>query len=195
MAEKAATPEVTNTTSNNPATTNDNGFSNPDPKHPSTLLLTRARAAADHERSMTLLQGIRTYPKATCWSLLISLCIAMEAFDLCLLNTFYAMPQFQETFGTLQADGSYELSAAWQTGLSNGTQCGQIIGLIVNGWVSERFGYRYTSVACLGLIAAWVGLLFTATSPQQLLAGNILCGIVCLSISPVGYVICADEEL
>jgi MFS transporter, SP family, general alpha glucoside:H+ symporter len=88
------------------------------------------------------------------------------------------MPQFQETFGTLQEDGSYELSATWQTGLSNGTQCGQIIGLIINGWVSERFGYRYTSIGCLTLIAAFVSLLFTATTPQQLLAGNILCGVV-----------------
>ena len=48
----------------------------------------RAKAATDKEHRMTLLQGIRTYPKAIGWSMLISLCIAMEAFDLCLLATF-----------------------------------------------------------------------------------------------------------
>jgi SP family general alpha glucoside:H+ symporter-like MFS transporter len=48
----------------------------------------RAKAATEKEHRMTLWTGIRTYPKAIGWSMLISLCIAMEAFDLCLLNTF-----------------------------------------------------------------------------------------------------------
>ncbi len=50
----------------------------------------RARAATDKEHRMSLIEGIRTYPKAIGWSMLISLCIAMKAFDLCLLNTFCA---------------------------------------------------------------------------------------------------------
>ena len=33
---------------------------------------------------MTLLQGIRLYPKAILWSVLISTCIAMEGYDVCL---------------------------------------------------------------------------------------------------------------
>lgn len=48
----------------------------------------RAKAATDREHRMSLRTGIRTYPKAIGWSCLISMCIAMEAFDLCLLNTF-----------------------------------------------------------------------------------------------------------
>jgi SP family general alpha glucoside:H+ symporter-like MFS transporter len=48
----------------------------------------RAKAATEKEHRMTLWTGIRTYPKAIGWSCLISMCIAMEAFDLCLLNTF-----------------------------------------------------------------------------------------------------------
>lgn len=47
-----------------------------------------ARLATDKEHSMTLLQGIRLYPKAVGWSLLISTCIAMEGFDVCLLSNF-----------------------------------------------------------------------------------------------------------
>lgn len=93
------------------------------------------------------------------------------------------MPQFQRQFGNEQPDGSYELTAAWQTGLNNATQCGQILGLIINGWVSERFGYRKTVIVCLALIAAWVGILFTATTPQTLLAAYLLCGIVRLLTS------------
>ena len=48
----------------------------------------KARVATEREHQMTLLEGIRLYPKAIGWSMAISLCIAMEAFDLCLLNTF-----------------------------------------------------------------------------------------------------------
>lgn len=56
--------------------------------HRGSLLIRNAKAATDKEHRMTLLQGIRLYPKAVGWSMLISLCIAMEGFDLCLLNTF-----------------------------------------------------------------------------------------------------------
>ena len=53
-----------------------------------SILIRNAKAATDKEHSMTLLQGIKLYPKAVGWSMLISLCIAMEGFDLCLLGTF-----------------------------------------------------------------------------------------------------------
>lgn len=53
-----------------------------------------ARLATEKEHSMTLWQGIKLYPKAVGWSVLISTCIAMEGYDLCLLSNFYGFPQF-----------------------------------------------------------------------------------------------------
>ena len=47
-----------------------------------------AKAATDKERSMTLLQGIKLYPKAVGWSMLLSTCIIMEGYDLVLLGRF-----------------------------------------------------------------------------------------------------------
>lgn len=47
-----------------------------------------AKSAAEKELNMTLLQGIRLYPKAIAWSLLISTCIVMEGYDVCLTNNF-----------------------------------------------------------------------------------------------------------
>lgn len=47
-----------------------------------------ARLATESEHKMTLLQGIRLYPKAVAWSVLISTCIVMEGYDVCLLNSF-----------------------------------------------------------------------------------------------------------
>jgi hypothetical protein len=49
-----------------------------------------ARNATEKEHKMTLMQGVRLYPKAIAWSLLISTCIAMEGYDVCLINNFYA---------------------------------------------------------------------------------------------------------
>ncbi|OQO09141.1 hypothetical protein B0A48_06032 [Cryoendolithus antarcticus] len=136
-----------------------------------------AKLASDKEHSMTLMQGIRLYPKAIAWSLLISTCIAMEGFDLALVNNLYGFPQWNQKFGTLQPDGSFSVSAAWQSGLSNGANVGEIIGLILNGFVSERFGYKWTVVGCLTLIMGFTAIFFTANSLAQLLVAEILCGI------------------
>jgi SP family general alpha glucoside:H+ symporter-like MFS transporter len=51
-------------------------------------LIQYARTAAEKERRMTLLQGVRLYPKAVAWSVLISTTIVMEGYDVCLINNF-----------------------------------------------------------------------------------------------------------
>ncbi|KAJ5963845.1 uncharacterized protein N7479_003721 [Penicillium vulpinum] len=142
-----------------------------------TKVIQNAKAATEKEQSMTLIQGIRLYPKAVLWSVLISTCIAMEGYDISLVNNFYAFPQFKRKYGELIGNDKYEVSAAWQAGLSNGAYCGEIIGLFINGWASERFGYRYTIMTCLILVSAWTTIFFTAQNVQALLAAEILCGI------------------
>lgn len=136
-----------------------------------------AKAATDKEHDMTLLQGIKLYPKAVAWSLLISTCICMEGYDVCLLGNFYGFPQFNRKYGEMLADGTYQVPARWQAGLSNGANVGEIIGLFINGYVSERFGYRYTVMTCLTLIIAITAVFFTAQNVVSLLVAEILCGI------------------
>lgn len=51
-------------------------------------VIRNAKRASDEEHKMTLWQGLRLYPKAVGWSVLISTCIAMEGYDLCLLSSF-----------------------------------------------------------------------------------------------------------
>lgn len=51
-------------------------------------VISSAKAATDKEQNMTLLQGIKLYPKAIAWSMLISTCIIMEGYDVCLINNF-----------------------------------------------------------------------------------------------------------
>lgn len=101
----------------------------------------------------------------------------MAGYDVCLLGQFYALPQFNEKYGRLNKEGKYEVSAPWQAGLSNGAAVGQIIGLGINGYVSERFGYRYTVMACLTMLAGFIALFFCAHNIIYLQVAEILCGI------------------
>lgn len=140
-------------------------------------LIHDARQATEKEHKMTLWQGIRLYPKAIGWSVLISTCICMEGYDVSLVNNFYAFEQFNRKYGEQLADGTWQVPARWQAGLSNGATVGEIIGLLINGWVSERFGYRYTVMACLVLIIAFTAIFFTAQDIIALQIAEILCGI------------------
>jgi len=54
---------------------------------------------------------------------------------------------------------------------------GEIIGLFINGWLSEWIGYRYTVIGCLTLIAGFTAIFFTAQTVVHLLIAEILCGI------------------
>lgn len=136
-----------------------------------------AQIATAKEHSMSLWQGLKLYPRAIGWSVLLSSAIIMEGYDVVLMGSFYAFPAFNQKYGTLQPDGSYQLSAAWQAGLSNAMNVGQILGLFVNGIVSERFGYRKTMLGSLALVTAFIFILFFAQDLPTLVVGEILMGI------------------
>lgn len=102
--------------------------------------------------------------------------LSMEGYDVVLLGSFYALPQFNQKYGHLSSDGTYVISASWQAGLSNGAQVGEIIGLAINGWASERFGYRLTMIAALSMMICAIFLPFFAHNIETLLAGEILQG-------------------
>ena len=93
-------------------------------------MFSNAASATEKEHKMSIVQGVKLYPKAIIFSVIISLCCAMEGYDIALLGNFYAFPPFNRKYGELQPDGSYQVPAAWQAGISNGAQIGQIIGLL-----------------------------------------------------------------
>jgi len=115
----------------------------------------------------------------------------MEGFDLVLLSSLFAQPQFQRKYGIQLADGSYTIESRWQIGLNLAVQAGSIIGLLGNGWASERFGYRKTilgAVSCafiptsradiqLVMMIAVIFIPFFAQNIQTLFAGQLLAGI------------------
>ncbi|KAM5343979.1 hypothetical protein ACJ41O_012516 [Fusarium nematophilum] len=139
---------------------------------------TDAREATDLEHSLTLRDSFRLYPKAIGFSLLFSTAIIMEGYDLSLLGSFYGYDAFKQKFGDqIDSEGRPIISADWQTYIQVGGMCGQIIGLYLNGWVSDTFGYKRTMMASQVLMIALIFFPFFAQNLQTLLAGNILLGI------------------
>ena len=86
--------------------------------------------------------------------------------------------QFRIAFGTeTDAEGNPRISAAWQTAVLNGVQAGSIIGLWINGYVSEWIGYKKTMYGALFLSAAFNFIHFFAKSIGQIVAGSVLLGL------------------
>ncbi|KAL4723473.1 hypothetical protein ACLX1H_009108 [Fusarium chlamydosporum] len=142
------------------------------------VLASEAKVAAEAEHHMTLWEAVKTYPKAIGWSVLLSTTLIMEGYDLALLGNLYASPVFNKKFGTYNPEkDKFAVSAEWQSGLSNGARAGEIIGLILAGWASDRYGYKMTTVGALVLMIAFVFVLFFAPNIKILVLGEVLCGI------------------
>lgn len=140
-------------------------------------LLSEAKEATHAEKSMTIMQAFKTYPKAVMFSMILSTAIVMEGYDVVLLANFYAFPAFTRKYGVLTSDGTYQVPARWQAGLSNGAGVGEILGLFANGYVSERYGYRKTMIVSLFAVICFIFIPFFAKDLVDLQVGEILCGI------------------
>ncbi|KAF2007076.1 MFS maltose permease-like protein [Amniculicola lignicola CBS 123094] len=137
-----------------------------------------AQHAANEEKSMSLMQAIRLYPKAVCWSVVLSSALIMEGYDLALLGSLYASPQFNMKYGRQNpTSGKWSVPPNWQSALSNGARAGEVIGLIANGFISERYGYRKTMIGSLMMMIAFIFILFFAPNIQTLVIGEVFCGI------------------
>lgn len=136
-----------------------------------------AKVKAEHR--LVVRDALRLYPKAIGWSMLLSLTIVMEGYDLAIINSFYAYPEFKRAYGEKVGDGSgdYQITAAWQSALTNGAIVGEILGLFFNGLLNERFGYRYTLIGALLWLSACIFFAFFAVNIGFLMASEVLCGL------------------
>ncbi|TKA30759.1 hypothetical protein B0A50_02479 [Salinomyces thailandicus] len=136
-----------------------------------------ARQAVDNEHNLSFLEALKLYPAAAGWSIFFSLGIIMTAFDPQLLGNLYATPAFQRDFGYLY-DGSYIVSAPWQTGLSMGNPIGQVVGALFAAYPMEWYGRKKTFGVCVILTAGFIFIQFFARSLPVLLVGELLGGLV-----------------
>ncbi|KAJ5279729.1 general substrate transporter [Penicillium angulare] len=103
----------------------------------------------------------------------------MESYDLILTSLLYAQPGFKKQFGEQLADGSWSLSSKWQLALSVIASAGLAIGLLISGWICDKWRPRYMMIICHILIAGFIFVPFYATTIEMVFGGIFLISIPC----------------
>lgn len=130
------------------------------------------------DKRMSLMEGLKTFPKAAMWSVVLSSTLIMEGYDTNLVSSFYTFPGFNEKFGKYYEDQQiYQIPAKWQIALSMSVNVGEILGLFASGIIVDKIGYRKTLMGALALVAAFIFIVFFAPNIQVLLVGEILLGL------------------
>lgn len=150
-----------------------------DARRPSATIINDAANATETEQTMTVLQGIKTYPAAIGWSVCFSSAIIMEGYDLTVLGSFWPSQVFQDYYGTTTnpTTGLPIVSPAWQAGIGNAMLIGQICGLFIAGIIADRFGFKKVMAGSLILVTGIVFILFFSNGVVMLLIGEILMGL------------------
>ncbi|KAJ1025108.1 hypothetical protein NDA16_002615 [Ustilago loliicola] len=134
-------------------------------------------AAAHAQQDLGVIAAFRKHWKAALWSLGLSTALVMEGYDVVVINSFFGSNAFIDRFGTVLANGEKVITAPWQTGLSNSALVGEVIGLLFQGWASDRWGYRPVYMGSMVFMTLTIFIPVFATSLPMLSAGEVLMGI------------------
>ncbi|KIW80276.1 hypothetical protein Z517_06891 [Fonsecaea pedrosoi CBS 271.37] len=129
------------------------------------------------EHGMTMWAAVKQHPWACLYAFIMCFTIVMEAFDMFLNGNFVALPVFQRRFGVLLKDGGYAIPTRWQSALFQSGQCGAFVGVFLAGPVTNRLGYRWTTILALVLMNATIFISFFADSLAVLTVGQALEGV------------------
>lgn len=101
-----------------------------------------------------------------------------SGYDTILLGNFYAYPEFAKKYGQfIDQNGRHQLSAPWQAGLSNASQVGCFIGVLMNGYLVTKFGQKPIVIAALLVLSCFIFITFFAKNIAMLLVGQFFCGL------------------
>lgn len=102
----------------------------------------------------------------------------MEGYDVTLIGSFFGYPAFRQKYGEWYNDETgYQISAPWQTGLNDIQAVGNIIGALLNGYLTAKFGHRRVIMGFLALLTACIFVTFFAPNITAMLIGAFLCAI------------------
>ncbi|KAM0210698.1 hypothetical protein ACHAQD_010566 [Fusarium lateritium] len=148
--------------------------------HDSKLQQAAMEGAAD-QNELSIADAIKAYPQAIMWALVSSTCVIMEGYDTNLLSNFFAYPSFLIRYGRFvgvspEVPTGYQLTSAWQAGLSQGGSVGSIFGCLISGYLVTKYGSRKVQLGALIALSLAVFVVFFAPSLPVLVVGEILCG-------------------
>lgn len=165
------------------------------------FLNAEAAQATANEHSLGLWAALKIYKRAAIWSVrelqpislplclplratqltlpqVISTTVIMEGYDTQLLGNFWGYDSFRNKFGTYSGpEHGYQVSSAWQTGLNDLGAVGNIIGALLNGYLTAHYGHRKVLMGSLLWLAAAIFMVFFAPNITVLLIGEFLCNI------------------
>ena len=84
----------------------------------------------------------------------------MESFDMFLNTNFVALTHFQKVYGVQTGPDTYAIPTRWQSALFQAGQCGAFIGVYLSGPITNRIGYRWTTLLGLLLMNATIFISF-----------------------------------
>lgn len=75
-------------------------------------------------------------------------------------GNFVALKPFQAKYGVLLANGDHAIPTKWQSALFQSGQCGAFVGVFLAGPVTNRLGYRWTTILALIMMNATIFISF-----------------------------------
>ncbi|KAL3478302.1 general substrate transporter [Aspergillus californicus] len=140
-------------------------------------LLHDAVNGENFEHNLGVWEAAKQYPWACFWAFFMCFTVVMESFDMFLNTNFVALEHFKKTYGVETADGSFAIQTKWQSALFQAGQCGAFIGVYLAGPITNRIGYRWTTLLGLVLMNATIFVSFFADSLALLVVGQALEGV------------------
>jgi MFS transporter, SP family, general alpha glucoside:H+ symporter len=102
----------------------------------------------------------------------------MEGYDVTLLGSFYGYPRFREKYGEwLDEEHGYQISSTWQQRFNCLAALANIVGALLNGWATARWGHRKVLIASLIWLSAFIFIVFFAPTIEIMLVGQTLCNV------------------
>lgn len=138
-----------------------------------------ARIATVVEKEMSTWRCVKAFRPAVLQAIILSCACIMEGFDLVLITGFLTNPVFRQKFQCPNAplNDVCEIPASWQSALVIGPTVGQMLGVLISGWLVERFGYKKTFMASLATLSGFIFIVYFARSLAMFLVGLLLCGL------------------
>lgn len=140
------------------------------------VIAANAQLATEVEHTMNFWKAIRIYKKSVFWSFVFSLAIIMDGYDTALLGSLMAYPSFQSRFGKPVGSG-YQLDASWQVALTLSNPVGNIVGIFINSFITEKFGHKRSLQGTLVFLTGVIFIPFFAQSIEVFFVGELLCGL------------------
>lgn len=139
-------------------------------------LMELAYDAENAEHEMSAWTAVKTHPMACFWAFLMCFTIVMESFDMFLNGNFVAQDAFKARYGVLHGDKK-TIETKWQSALFQSGQCGAFVGVLIAGPITNRLGYRWTTMLGLMMMNATIFVSFFADSLAVLTVGQALEGV------------------